>query len=87
MAKRCHQTVAQAVQGEAGRGQGPSAAHVANGGFMMARSFKLAASQILLALTLSGGIAKADTLMLYTSQPEADAAKTVEAFKLFMSAR
>ena len=48
---------------------------------MKTLSLKLAASQIALALTLSAGIANAETLMLYTSQPEADATKTVDAFK------
>ena len=42
---------------------------------------KLAASQLALALTLAAGIAQAETLTLYTSQPEADATKTVDAFK------
>lgn len=48
---------------------------------MKSLSIKLAASQLALALTLSLGAANAETLMLYTSQPEADATKTVEAFK------
>lgn len=48
---------------------------------MKIRSLALAASQIVLALSLSAGLANAGTLVLYTSQPEADAAKTVEAFK------
>lgn len=48
---------------------------------MKALSLRLAASQLLLAFALSTGVAQADTLMLYTSQPEADASKTVEAFK------
>lgn len=47
---------------------------------MKTLSLRLAAGQIALALTLSAGIARAETLMLYTSQPEADATKTVEAF-------
>ena len=42
---------------------------------------KLAASQIVIATMLLAGIASAETLTLYTSQPEADAAKTVDAFK------
>ena len=42
---------------------------------------KLLASQIALAATLFAGSAGAETLTLYTSQPEADAAKTVDAFK------
>lgn len=42
---------------------------------------RLAASQLALALTLSLGAAHAETLMLYTSQPEADATKTVDAFR------
>lgn len=41
----------------------------------------LAASQVALATILFAGIAGAETLTLYTSQPEADAAKTVDAFK------
>lgn len=48
---------------------------------MKTLSIKLAASQLALALSLSLGAAQAETLMLYTSQPEADATKTVEAFK------
>jgi iron(III) transport system substrate-binding protein len=48
---------------------------------MKSLSIKLAASQLALALSLSLGAAHAETLMLYTSQPEADATKTVEAFK------
>ncbi len=39
------------------------------------------ASTAALAALLVSGTASADTLTLYTSQPEADAAKTVEAFK------
>jgi iron(III) transport system substrate-binding protein len=39
------------------------------------------AGQLVLAATLFAGAASAGTLTLYTSQPEADAAKTVEAFK------
>jgi len=42
---------------------------------------KLLASQIVLAATLFSGVAGAETLTLYTSQPEADAARTVDAFK------
>lgn len=42
---------------------------------------KLLGSQLALAATLFAGMASAETLTLYTSQPEADAAKTVEAFK------
>jgi iron(III) transport system substrate-binding protein len=42
---------------------------------------KLLAGQLALAATLFAGMANADTLTLYTSQPEADAAKTVDAFK------
>jgi iron(III) transport system substrate-binding protein len=41
----------------------------------------LAAGQVVLATMLFAGIASAETLTLYTSQPEADAAKTVDAFK------
>lgn len=41
---------------------------------------RLAASQFAVATMLFAGIANAETLTLYTSQPEADAAKTVEAF-------
>jgi len=44
-------------------------------------SVKMAVSQLALAMTLFAGAASADTLTLYTSQPEADAATTVEAFK------
>lgn len=39
------------------------------------------AGQLVLAATLFAGAASAGTLTLYTSQPEADAAKTVDAFK------
>jgi iron(III) transport system substrate-binding protein len=39
------------------------------------------AGQMVLAATLFAGAASAGTLTLYTSQPEADAAKTVDAFK------
>ena len=42
---------------------------------------RLAASQLALAVALFAGAASAETLTLYTSQPEADATKTVEAFK------
>ena len=42
---------------------------------------RLAASQLALAVTLFAGAASAETLTLYTSQPEADANQTVEAFK------
>ena len=42
---------------------------------------KLLASQLALAAILFAGVANAETLTLYTSQPEADAAKTVDAFK------
>ena len=42
---------------------------------------KVAASQIALAAMLLAAPAGAETLTLYTSQPEADAAKTVDAFK------
>jgi iron(III) transport system substrate-binding protein len=42
---------------------------------------KALASQLVLAATLFAGAASAGTLTLYTSQPEADAAKTVDAFK------
>lgn len=48
---------------------------------MKSVSLRLAASQFALALTLAAGVAHADTLTLYTSQPEADATKTVDAFK------
>lgn len=41
----------------------------------------LLASQVALAAMLFAGSASAETLTLYTSQPEADAAKTVDAFK------
>ncbi|MBA3448270.1 MAG: ABC transporter substrate-binding protein [Pseudaminobacter sp.] len=44
-------------------------------------SVRLAASQLALAVTLYAGAASAGSLTLYTSQPEADAAKTVDAFK------
>lgn len=49
------------------------------GGFMKTLTLRLAASAF--ALVLATGAAGAQSLMLYTSQPEADAAKTVEAFK------
>jgi iron(III) transport system substrate-binding protein len=42
---------------------------------------RLAASQLALAMALFAGAANAETLTLYTSQPEADATRTVEAFK------
>ena len=48
---------------------------------MKTRFITLLASQIALAAMLVSGSASADTLTLYTSQPEADAAKTVDAFK------
>jgi iron(III) transport system substrate-binding protein len=40
-----------------------------------------AGQQLALAATLFAGAANAETLTLYTSQPEADAARTVDAFK------
>ncbi|MET3660884.1 ABC transporter substrate-binding protein [Aquamicrobium ahrensii] len=48
---------------------------------MRTRFVTLLASKVALAAMLISGAASADTLTLYTSQPEADAAKTVEAFK------
>jgi iron(III) transport system substrate-binding protein len=48
---------------------------------MKTRFVTLLASKVALAAMLISGAASADTLTLYTSQPEADAAKTVEAFK------
>lgn len=48
---------------------------------MNSRFVRLAASQFALAAALFAGAASAETLTLYTSQPEADANKTVEAFK------
>ena len=48
---------------------------------MKTHFIKLLASQLALAATLFAGVAGAETLTLYTSQPEADAAKTVDAFK------
>ncbi|RUY15761.1 extracellular solute-binding protein, partial [Mesorhizobium sp. M7A.F.Ca.CA.004.12.1.1] len=48
---------------------------------MKTHFIKLLASQLALAATLFAGVANAETLTLYTSQPEADAAKTVDAFK------
>lgn len=42
---------------------------------------RLAASQVVIATMLFAGPANAEALTLYTSQPEADAAKTVDAFK------
>ena len=42
---------------------------------------KAFAGPLMLAATLFAGAASAGTLTLYTSQPEADAAKTVDAFK------
>ncbi|KAB2864486.1 MAG: ABC transporter substrate-binding protein, partial [Bauldia sp.] len=42
---------------------------------------RLAAGGAVLALALSAGAADAGTITLYTSQPEADATRTVEAFK------
>ena len=48
---------------------------------MKTHFIKLLAGQIALAATLFASAAGAETLTLYTSQPEADAAKTVDAFK------
>ncbi|MFC5387549.1 ABC transporter substrate-binding protein [Aquamicrobium segne] len=48
---------------------------------MKTRFITLLAGTAALAAMLMPGLASADTLTLYTSQPEADAAKTVEAFK------
>ncbi|KQZ81309.1 ABC transporter substrate-binding protein [Mesorhizobium sp. Root157] len=48
---------------------------------MKTRFITLLASQVAVAAMLVSGSASADTLTLYTSQPEADAAKTVDAFK------
>lgn len=42
---------------------------------------RVLAGQLMLAATLMAGAASAGTITLYTSQPEADAAKTVDAFK------
>lgn len=42
---------------------------------------RLAAGGVMLALASSLGVANAGTITLYTSQPEADATRTVEAFK------
>ena len=48
---------------------------------MKSISVKMAVSQLALAMTLFAGAANAETLTLYTSQPESDAATTVDAFK------
>ena len=48
---------------------------------MKTRFITLLAGKVALAAMLVSGAAQADTLTLYTSQPEADAAKTVDAFK------
>ncbi len=48
---------------------------------MNTRFVSLFASKVAIAALLFSGAASADTLTLYTSQPEADAARTVEAFR------
>src|SRR6478609_8861929 len=55
--------------------------HRTTGGLMKSISVKMAVSQLALAMTLFAGAANAETLTLYTSQPESDAATTVDAFK------
>lgn len=47
---------------------------------MTTKFVRLAAGQLALTAFLFAGVAQAEPLVLYTSQPDADAAKTVEAF-------